>query len=184
MLPPESLVTLLTSHDATSVMTRISRDRTAVWEVLALLTAVPDDAVVARLRERELSAQLLDSTAWLDDQWSPDAMAELRRLEYRASVTDGATLVRELLEARTAAGQRIEDLHAECAAIHASCAEELLAWSEDRHDDAKQIRVAQLSHLGPTSPIRDAARDVAASGTPVAPWGSLAVAYLLLETGR
>lgn len=182
--PPETLVSLLTSHDATSVMTKISRDRTATWEVLALLTAVPDGALVARLRERELSAQLLDSTAWLDDQWRPDALGDVRRLEHRASVTDGAVVLAELLASHATTDPRLVDLHAECAAIHTSCAEELVAWSEDRHDDAKRIRVAQLQHLGPASPIRDAARDVAASSTPGSPWGSLVGAYLLLETGR
>lgn len=175
--PPNSLSELITRHDPQLVMQTISTARTTAWGLLAEATAPPSKDLVSRLRAAALTRDLQRSVAWLDDDWEPEAVVHLRRLGRDLTLA-------ELQDFHAAAGQGIVDLCTQCSAVHASCREELAAWEEDRQEDAKQIRVAQLDLVAADSPLRGHARAVAAGESGLAPLGALVEAYLRLETGR
>lgn len=186
MLPaPNLLSELITGHDATFVMTRICNDRTRAWELLASLTAAPDAELMTRLAGGGLPAALLEATAWLDDQWHPDGLSEVRGFGRRAE-REGAEAVLALLRGHhESAGREARTLAAACRGLAEQCRAELAAWEDERAEEAKRLRVEQMPALAPEAPVRGAAAAVAALGIPFSSAvATLVGEYLRLETGR
>lgn len=186
MLPaPNVLSELITGHDATFVMTRICHDRARAWELLAALTAAPGVELVTRLAEGGLPAALLEATAWLDDQWRPEGLTEVRGFGRRVE-REGADAVLALLrDHHESAGGHAKTLAAACGELAKHCRAELAAWEGGRSEEAKRLRVEQMPALAPEAPVRSAAAAVAALGVPFSSAAAtLVVEYLRLETGR
>lgn len=181
---PESLAEAASALDASAVMARISRFRTSTWRMLTTLVSPPDDVLVAQLARGAFTVDFLREVRWLGEAWYPEGIRSLRVLETQAHA-DAADVARELNTRRVAAEPEIDDLAEACAAVHRLCADELAAWSAEREDEAKQLRMAQLDLLSPVSPIRHLARAVAEpSGAHYPAFAGLVLDYLALETGQ
>lgn len=172
-------------RDASTLMTRITADRTTTWGLLAALSGRPDTELVQRLCDEPLLDTLRDSIRWLDEEWRPKGLLVLQVLPRQAGRLGVEATLETMLDAHIAAGSVVRRLHAACAEVHAMCLRECAAWQDQERARAKALRVEQMTLLTPDSPIREHAQTLQQLGLPVySHVADLVIAYLKLETGR
>lgn len=179
MLPPPNFLSeLVTRHDPQLVMETICSNRTRAWELLAELVVAPHDTAVQRVADGDWAEDMRDIVEWLEENWNPPALLALRASARGLARDDVADLMG--VDGSPAAG-----LAATTSALVESCREELAAWRDERHDEAKQIRVDQLQLVAIESPLRAHVVALQSSdSTFLSAVGQVFAAYLKLETGR
>ena len=157
--------------------------REASWVVLAALAQSDPSAWAAGLEDS--LQELRTSTAWLDEQWSPDGLLLLQGLVRRAQRRGMQDLAQLVTDASIAAQPGLGRLRREIRTMHELCGQELAHWRAGDQAAAGAVRVEQMSLLGPASSLRAEAGRLAQARLPVwSPVASLVADYLLLETGR
>lgn len=178
VLPPSP------TGDPTEVMARVCRQRSAAWALLDGLTDPADPAAwVADLPAR--LEELVPAVGWLQEDWRPDGLLLLEGLVRRARRRGEEGVVELARDGAVAAGATVGRLHRAVAEVTALCATELGHWERGAAEEAKSLRVQQMTLLVPDGDLRRLAGELAGARLPVwSPVAQVVAAYLLLETGR
>lgn len=187
---PDSGQTFVPSAEVTQHLANVAADRAAGWRLCAQLVSPPTSALVNRLRDGAIPAELMENVAWIGKETERflaprmNFEAFARSARHRSFDDDVAALTAEYARLWPQGLPWLEAIHSLIDLID----READAWRSGDDAAAKNARVAEQRHMESqlidTLPAWAATTDVPRTSILYRTVARTVVLYLSFESGR